>query len=172
MTMAKDGVLDYGYDHVALSEALTDAEYAIHGAAGATLTGATYTSDTLTLGANNVDCFELNDVCRFIRINDRAGAQDLTVTGGDVQRFVRTQPNFEAPAEFVLDDDAEGSWGLIYKDPEGHRLLHVETTDGQKITAVVQMFDVERMPQPDNRGRALIGLTFRNSGKTKPVWED
>ena len=164
-------VLDYGYEHVVLSEALSDTEYNVLGAAGATLTGATFSSNTLAVGGQSVTAYDIKEQCIFIRDIERSNTQDVTTVDADVMREVRTPPRIEIPAEFALDDENNGVNGLIYKDRAGHRVLHIETTESQKWTGVVDIFDVERLRQQDARGVAIISVLFRNSGRTKPKWE-
>ena len=176
-------VLEYAYEHVWLSKAVTGDDLTAITASDAVLTGITVdeavTPRTITVtrsgaGASSgaIPVYDIADNTEFVRPSERTGTQDLTSVSSKVRRELATMPRVEAPASFYLDNDDDGVFGLIVKDRAGTRLLRIEATDGQIWTGVVQIFDVDRTGQTGETGAAVYTATFRNFGRVKPEWEN
>lgn len=166
-------VKDYSYQHVYLSKALSATEEAAATASGVTLTGLTVAGGNITIGGQSIAMHDLKGQCEFIRPIERPGTQDVTTVDGDVRRELATQPRVEIMSEWLLDDDDDGVFGVIVHDRTGVRVLQIETDDevDHKYTAVVNIFDVERLQQSGDTGAAMYSAIMRNFGRTKPVWE-
>lgn len=164
-------VLDFPYSGVHLSKALSTAEETALVASGITLTGLSVTSGNITVASQTVAVHDLKAQCRFIRPIERVSAQDVTSVDASVRREIATIPAVEIQAEFYMDDDDDGVLGVIVADRSGTRLLHIDATSGQKYSAVVEIFDVERTAQAPETGAVVYAVTMRNVGRVLPKWE-
>lgn len=173
--MVMQEILDYGYKVVAVSKALTAAQYADWAAAGADFKSATYTPVSGNVAAHidlttleSVDVYDLNDQCVFIHLHERAGNQRVTTTGSKAVRELATRPAFEVMAQWIDDTNADGVKGVI-RDRAGHRLMYVKDSEDEQWIGVFDIHELVHSDERDATGARLLETTSRNIGRTPPT---
>ena len=153
-----------------ISEALTAAQAAAVAKAGANLTGAVLSGDTVTVETQAIDCHDIAADVRNFTESWTPAMLNRDSVASNVGRETRGRERFAATLEFYSNSAANGTDALLVKDRSGKRLLYVERATNNVLVAVVELGAVTSSGI-DTDGDTIYTATLSNAGLTQPVWE-
>ena len=169
-------VLAYPYADFRISAPITTASdlAALRAATAANWSSAALAGDSVTVATIAETCHQINDVVQNFTPRTTYAQLDETTLADEAVVTRQGRPTWEATVRFLHDDDSDGAYDLLVKQPAGVRMLYVEraagsTATGSILAGLVTITDVSDQGV-DADGQGVTEVTLRNAARVAPVW--